>query len=355
MSVFIQHNSHQLKEEDVSIGGPFSKLCEIFSKERYFADSLLDHNSIDLAVYAQFISLAGPAIVTNKKKFLHNCSVLPLSDLMSVPEEAFALLVLENCFQQWKWAALEKIKKSRMGGRDHEGALILSSISSSSRSLKLSNDLPTCSTSSTCSVSPRRSVTCNDTKVSTRSEAKKDKNRKNQEETDGNKEDNNAKDNDVSSVSTDATRKVHLQDSPHSSSGTIGEGGSYCDSDNDSSTAEDRDSGSYSTSVVGPGYIYQYQVVRRDNRLGAGPWTQEGLKRFNDIVMRVMSVRKVRSRFEEHLRLHIEEQELKNSGSWQQKKAKRVTSKRAAIDMENGRGSPKKVVVIDLFSNEDDD
>ena len=99
MKVYITHYS----SEETSL--PFKKLCNICSSNEYFADKLLDHQKVDLAAYAEMLNLTAPIVTPDKKHFKDSCSSMKLSELMNVPEEAFALLLLENCFTQWKWIA----------------------------------------------------------------------------------------------------------------------------------------------------------------------------------------------------------------------------------------------------------
>ena len=79
---------------------------------------------------------------------------------------------------------------------------------------------------------------------------------------------------------------------------------------------------------------------------GAGRWTPEGMDRYNDIVNKVISARKVRKQFEEHLRTYYREQDKKLLVGIKKKKKKRGDA--------DDEGGPKKVVIIDLFSLSDD-
>ena len=99
MKVYITHYSS--KETSLL----FKKLCNICSSDESFAEQLLDHQKIDLAAYAEMLNLTAPIVTSDKKHFKDKCSSTKLSELMNVSEEAFALLLMENCFSQWKWIA----------------------------------------------------------------------------------------------------------------------------------------------------------------------------------------------------------------------------------------------------------
>lgn len=243
------------------------------------------------------LTLLGPVIAAAKNQFKDNCAVLPLRELLNVAEEAFALLVLENCFNHWKWIAEAKLKA-------HQHSAKLSS------SL-LMPPLPPPATNHS----------------------------------------NNSDDDDTSaqlhsspnnSPSALLQQTASFEDSPLSQS-TIGYSSVTC-YDSDSMPNEDNDD---NYSQVGPGYRYQYSYVRKDNKLGAGPWTKEGMERYNAIVGKVIVSRKVRAVFEEHLTNHFKEQQNKHPLLLTKKR------KNKAGDT-NEDSSPRKVVVIDLFTDADD-
>ena len=104
--VFVTHYS-----SNKGTSMPFKKLCEICSKSNEFADDLLNHATVDIDAYSEFLSLTAPIITSEKKQFKENCSVLKISELMNVTEEAFALLVMENCFKHWKFLAESRLRK----------------------------------------------------------------------------------------------------------------------------------------------------------------------------------------------------------------------------------------------------
>ena len=96
-------------------------------------------------------------------------------------------------------------------------------------------------------------------------------------------------------------------------------------------------------SEVSPGYLYQYNQLRtKDNKICFGHWTQRGMSRFNEIVTRVIAERKVRSKFEEHLKLHYKEQVNQSPLTLKRKR------KNKGCDDDSDE---MKVVVIDLFSD----
>lgn len=284
-------------------GLAFKKLCDICSEDDYFADKLLDHNTIDLAAYAEMLTLLGPIIAATKNQFKDNCTVLPLRDLLNVAEEAFALLVLENCFNQWKWAAEAKLKAHRSRIK-----------SPSSSSMPPLPTLPTC--------------------------------------TPGNNHTNSNHDNTTEELQNSPNNSppsgllqqmLSYEDSPLSQS-TVGYASVGC-SDSDSITNEDHNDDN--CTQFGPGYRYQYSHMRKDNRLGAGPWTKEGMQRYNTIAEKVIASRKVRGVFEEHLTNYFKEQRNKHPLLLTKKR------KTKAGDEDEDR-SPRKVVVIDLFTEADD-
>ena len=73
------------------------------------------------------------------------------------------------------------------------------------------------------------------------------------------------------------------------------------------------------------------------------------MDRFNAIVDRVRTERKVRGRFEELLRTHYREQDQKLNSSIKNNKRK---TRRGDSDDD---ASPKKVVIVDLFTCDSDD
>ena len=283
--VFISHYSN-----DVDNSLPFKKLCNMCSENEEFANQFLDHNNIDLAVYAEMLNLTATITTSAKKLFKETCSTLKLSDLLTIPEEAFSLLVLENCFKQWKWIAETKLNA-------HHAA-----------------------NTSSYSVSSTSCV---------------------QKGEDGNEVDNEC------SLTTPLQERQPIVPihTPLSQSSTgCSSVGCYS---YDDLPIDDDDDDNYAQ--IGPGYKYQYTQVRRDNKLGAGPWTREGMERYNAIVKKVISERKVRAMFEEHLMSYFKEKERRHPLLLKRK----YKNKRGDND-DDDEGSPKKVTVIDLFTNADD-
>ena len=292
--VYVTHYSNR------ESGPAFKKLCDICSENNNFADKLLDHNTIDLAAYAEMLTLLGPIIAAAKNQFKDNCAALPLRELLNVAEEAFALLVLENCFNHWKWTAEAKLKTHKR-----------------STNLSSSPPMPTL---------PTQSPATNH-------------NNNPDDDDDTSAELHNSPNNSPSAL---LQQTASFEDSPLSQS-TIGYSSVTC-YDSDSMPNEDNDD---NYSQVGPGYRYQYSYVRKDNKLGAGPWTKEGMERYNAIVEKVIARRKVRGVFEEHLTNHFKEQQNKHPLLLTKKR------KTKAGDVDED-GSPRKVVVIDLFTDADD-
>jgi len=277
---------------------PFKKLCEICSKSDEFADDLLNHATIDIDAYSEFLSLTAPVITSEKKQFKENCSVLKISDLMNITEEAFALFVMENCFKHWKFLAEARLRKfhrkKNLGSKRAADTLEDTSPSYPSENSSSST------TSTLCSI-----VTQQD---------------------------------DITTAEACTT---------NSNLCSIGDKNltSYnagVPSDNEGeSLEEDVDDNDYSD--VSPGYLYQYNQLRtKDNKICFGHWTQRGMSRFNEIVTRVIQERKVRSKFEEHLRLHYKEQ-VNQSPLTLKRKRKTKGGDDDSDEM--------KVVVIDLFSD----
>ena len=279
MKVYITHYS----SKETSL--PFKKLCNICSSDESFAEQLLDHQKIDLAAYAEMLNLTAPIIISDKKHFKDKCSSIKLSELMNVSEEAFALLLMENCFSQWKWIAEAKFKA-------HTSSTNTPSCSTSSTTISLTDDHSKSNTGPAPN-SPSKSVQCS------------------------------------------ATPQIQSPLSQESACSSIG---GY-----DTEELPDNDVDEENYTQISPGYKYQYSQVRRDNKLGAGPWTREGMKRYNIIVQKVIAARKVRQDFEEHLMSHFKEK---------QKKEPLILKKRKHkwSDQDKDDGGPRKVAVIDLFT-----
>ena len=262
---------------------PFKKLCEICSKTDEFADDLLNHATIDIDAYAEFLSLTAPVITSEKKQFKENCSVLKISDIMNVTEEAFALLVMENCFKHWKFLAEARLRKLHRK-KNPELKRAADTLEDTSRAYSCENSSSSSSTSSSIVTQQPSSI-------------------------------------------GDKNLTSHNTGLPSDNEGE--------------SLGEDDDGDDYSE--VSPGYLYQYhQLSKKDNKVCFGHWTQRGMSRYNEIVTRVISERKVRSKFEEHLRLHYKEQVHQSPLTLKRKR------KTKGVDDDS---EEMKVVVIDLFSD----
>ena len=294
LKVFVTHYSSKK-----SSGRSFKKLCEICAKSDEFADDLLNHATIDIDVYSEFLSLTAPVVTSEKKQFKENCSTLKISDLMNVTEEAFALLVMENCFKHWKFLA-----EARLGSFHRKKNLQLK---------RAANAVECTSPSSSCenSSSSSSSTSCS---IVTQQD-------------------------DVSRVTANPANanRCNVRDENQISDNNTG-----VPSDNEGeSLGEDVDGDD--CSEVSPGYLYQYNQLRtKDNKICFGHWTQRGMSRFNEIVTKVIAERKVRSKFEEHLRLHYKEQVNQSPLTLKRKR------KNKGCDDDSDE---MKVVVIDLFSD----
>ena len=296
MKVFVTHYSTK-KGHSRS----FKKLCEICAKSDEFADDLLNHATIDIDAYSEFLSLTAPVITSEKKQFKENCSTLRISDLMNVTEEAFALLVMENCFKHWKFLA-----EARLGSFHKKKILQLK---------RAANGVECTSPSSSCENSPSSSSSSSTScSIVTQQD-------------------------DVSRVTVSPANANPCSD-----------GDKNLTSDNNTGVSSDNEGESLGEDVdgddcseVSPGYLYQYNQLRtKDNKICFGHWTQRGMSRFNEIVTRVIAERKVRSKFEEHLRLHYKEQVNQSPLTLKRKRK----NKGGDDDSEE-----MKVVVIDLFSD----
>ena len=289
---------------------PFRRLYDLCNTNEMFADELLDHQNIDLAVFAEYLSITGPVVSTIKKSsFKETCVTDLLSKVLTVPQEAFALLILENGFDAWKWSVHNCPHVCEMDGTSN----LLSSSSSSSQFLAtqspdVEDGVGGVSTSS--SSSPSSTLASSS----------------------GSSGNNGG---------TGVNQKYN---------GSPREVGTPSNQGNDYNEVEDGDYiGSDNSTQVVPGLRYQYTQLRSDKKPGAGPWTPEGMIRYNSIVDKVVTARKARARFEDHLRNHFRELDarIQDSKKYSKRKIKRGDS--------DDDGSPKKVVVIDLFTVDDSD
>ena len=280
--------SRQMKlEQDAEPGSdsvktPFQKLFDLCNTSNEFADELLDHQNIDFATFAEYLNMTGYAVSIEKKtNFRERCVNVLLSDLLTVSEEAFALLILENGFNSWKWSVQNQFCA---GTRD------------SSQLSRLATQ------------SPRSDVEDFDSSFSST--------------------------NAFSSSSITSTTANRL-------GGTQGSTDDDDDDDNEDDVIHSIDDVS---TQVGPGLRYQSSQRRSDGRPGAGPWTVEGMIRYNAIVEKVVQARKVRGRFENLLRNHYRELDVEAMDTKRRKRRKKKS------DCTDEDGSPRKVVVIDLLS-----
>ena len=149
----------------------FQRLCNTCNSNDKFADNLLDHENVDIAANAEYLKHTGPIVTSHKKsKFGSICFNMLLSNMMTVSEEAFALLIVENCYELWKWSAdslvydstppspapsLATQSPSSASNNAHEHDLGSAS-GVASRKLQLSQDSSSSDSSSTSSMSSCR-------------------------------------------------------------------------------------------------------------------------------------------------------------------------------------------------------
>ena len=76
-----------------------------------FGDVLLDYESIDTNVLICYLNIAMTSTAT--VKFKERMVYEKFSDAVTVFEEAFAVLVLENNFQRWIYSAKKKIREMK--------------------------------------------------------------------------------------------------------------------------------------------------------------------------------------------------------------------------------------------------
>ena len=315
-SVFTAFHLYNKHRYTGNIDSPFKRLCDLCDRNNHFADDLLNYQKIDIATYAQFLDITSPTITSGKRsQFKTRRSVFLLSDLMNVAEEAFAYLVFENCFEQWRWTAEQK--SNNIGIADIHGGHGNSTSSSSSSSVAATSCVPIENQNIMidCNNDVNQSVAVSPLKGSA-----------------------------PHCGGRPQLRQQSLQSPPLSQSSNDNESNNSCEE----SAVEGEDDDGSSCTQVGPGYRYQYAQVRTDNKHGAGPWTPEGMDRYNAIVRKILSARKVRKQFEDHLRTYYMEHDRKGTfGTNNKRKNKRH-------DTDDDGGTPKKVVVIDLFSLSDD-
>ena len=269
----------------------FKKLCDLCDNNNNFADDLLNYQKIDIATYAQFLNITAPTITSAKRsQFKTKRSVFLLSELMNVAEEAFAYLVFENCFEQWRWTAMQKLSNNGTTNLPEQRGDSTSSSSSSSIARSSSIPVTDGNLMIACNNNVNESITVSPLKGPA-----------------------------PLCGSQAQTRQQSLQSPPLSQSSNDDDCNNSCEGSEDG--MED-DNGS-SCTQVGPGYRYQYIQTRADNKPGAGPWTPEGMDRYNAIVTKVLSVRKVRKQFEEHLRTYYMEHDRKGAVGTNNKRKKK--------------------------------
>ena len=91
--------------ENQSCKHPLRLLLDLHanSLDGKFANDLLDHKNVDMKMLKQILDIAMPAICKNSFKI--SAAQEKLSDVLTLSEEAFAFLVLENCLQRWMFIA----------------------------------------------------------------------------------------------------------------------------------------------------------------------------------------------------------------------------------------------------------
>lgn len=83
---------------------------------KVFGDSLLDYASIDTEVLICYLNIAMTSTAT--VKFKERMVYEKFSDAITVFEEAFAVLVLENNFERWVYFAEKKLRKNKDDNSD---------------------------------------------------------------------------------------------------------------------------------------------------------------------------------------------------------------------------------------------
>ena len=241
--------------------------------------------------------MVGPVIARNKTSFTIDCTKICLSKLLNVSEEAFALLLLENGFLRWRWTA-----ESTLDGFHN------------------------CSSNSTIGTSmPPLQDHCSVNEDN--------------DSYDNNYQDTNVDDDGGDHVNKEDDKSVQINNVLND------------DFNNSQSSTADSlvTSEAYYTDNcdvlnIGPPYRYQQIRVRKDNKPGAGPWNDDGMRRLNDIVAKIVECRKGREDFELSLLQHFKNKQ-KLSPMTLKRKMRNETD---TNNDDNDRS--KKVVVIDLFS-----
>ena len=86
-------------------------MCDLLdsSEERKFAEILLDYKEMDKKIYKKYLDIAVQSC--SRSTFTHDMSeseVDCFDTIVTVAEEAFAILVLENNYDKWSHIAAEK-------------------------------------------------------------------------------------------------------------------------------------------------------------------------------------------------------------------------------------------------------
>ena len=89
-----------------------------------FGDNLLDYATVDMDIVRYYLDMAMPAM--SIRTYNHEKVFSPLSKTVTVAEEAFAMLQLENNFERWIWIAEKEISKKQIeeSGNDDENTSV---------------------------------------------------------------------------------------------------------------------------------------------------------------------------------------------------------------------------------------
>lgn len=98
-----EYRKHYHKEDS-----NFRKLTELIDDEGRIAESLLDYDNINKKVLKQFLDIAMPACAFNDFASEMAEGEKGFDELVTVAEEAFAILVFENDFARWSHVAERK-------------------------------------------------------------------------------------------------------------------------------------------------------------------------------------------------------------------------------------------------------
>ena len=89
-----------------------------------FGDNLLDYATVDMDIVRYYLDMAMPSM--SIRTYDHEKVFSPLSKTVTVAEEAFAMLQLENNFERWIWIAEKEISKKQTeeSGNDNENTSV---------------------------------------------------------------------------------------------------------------------------------------------------------------------------------------------------------------------------------------